>query len=390
MNKLSMTILASLIAGLLVGCDGKEKDAPAADAQKQPQTVQTVQTAQTAPSPAQAKPKATESAPAKISAEEEASQAAQKGNLWLDVFNNSSSIKVNGEDGKQIGGLIQFTKISQASNYAEKYMDIAENNGKFTLKKIRKQENTLDPFFTMKSFYTLGKVSDSEIQNYQKVGEALSNMKPPMPELDKAGVAYMNSIINIAKASNAMYDYYVTSEEYKLDDFKKAPELHKVMAEAYKQYEAANEVAHTAHNNLYKEFHQKELEIMKSKGFDTTVIVYTSVDDVSDFFGGLVDIYNANKGSLKKADKAFYEGKSKRIEEALEALKKAKENAEGLAKEGLKEGELNSYIERLNAFSISAKVTLRDMGKSKDHSLLNDLQNKQENVTSAYNRIVMK
>ena len=117
------------------------------------------------------------------------------------------------------------------------------------------------------------------------------------------------------------------------------------------------------------------------------VVIYESVDDVSAIFDGLVNDYNENQ-NLKKSDKAAYEAKSKLIDDALTALKKAQQEPATLAKEGLSENKLASYIEALNAYSIAIKVTLRDMGKNQDEDLLDDLQNKQLTVIERYNSIV--
>ncbi|AKJ43671.1 DUF3829 domain-containing protein [Pragia fontium] len=384
MNKLTITkrlLLASLIAGLLAGCDDKD----AATSGSQPPKV--VESVPSTP----AEPKVVESVPASATQQstsvDQTAQEAEKGNLWLDVFNNKSSIDVKGADGKRIGGLIAFNNLSRIPDAVEKYMELTEKNGKFSLKKIRAKENTLDPFFTMRAFSPLGKVSSTELENYKKAGEAIKNMKPAMPEIDEAGLIYISSVIAMSKATDTLIDYYKTSEEFKLDDFKKAPELHKTMAEAYKNYEAAKDAARVAHNNLYEQLHAKELASLKAKGFDTMVVIYTSIDDVSAIFDGLVNDYNKN-GNLKKSDKAAYEAKAKLIETALDELKKAQENPATLIKESLKESKLSRYIEALNAFNISAKVAVRDMGKNKDENLLNDLQNKQLRVIERYNDIV--
>lgn len=377
MSKLTTTkkvLLASLIAGLLVGCDGKDNDS--------------ANTNETAPTVVESVSAPTSSSSTESNQADQTAQEAAKGNLWLDVFNNKTSIDAKILNGNsRLGNIMSFSNLSRMTSSAEKYMNTAENKGKFTLKKIRKKENTLDNFFIMTAFSPLGKVSSDELERYKKLGDSIKNMNPPMPEIDEAGIAYINSVIAMSKATDSLIDYYKTSEEYKLDDFKKAPELHKPMAEAYKQYEAAAEKARIAHNHLYEKLHAKELAALKAKGFDTMVAVYTSIDQVSDIFGGLVDDYNKS-GNLKKTDKAPYEAKVALIDAALDEMKTAKESPATLIKEGIKGDDLNKYIEALNAFNISAKVALRDMGKNKDVNILKDLQSKQSRVTSNYNRLV--
>lgn len=382
MSKLTTTkklLLASLVAGLLAGCDGKDNDSSKA-VQPPPKATESV----TTPKVVESVPTVTNTKP--TSEEELTAQQAAKGNLWLDVFNNKSSVNIKNSDGK-ISAPVLLTNITRVPDLVEKYIEISENNGKFTLKKIRAKENTLDNFFAMRVFSPLGKVSNKEIENFRAMAQKIKNMKPDMPELDKAGVEYVESIISMSNALNQLMDYYKTSEEFKLDDFKKSPELHKIITEAYEKYEAANDSAKLAHSNLYEQLHAKELATLKARGFNTMVVIYESVDDVSAIFDGLVNDYNKSE-SLKKSNKAAYEAKSKLIDDALIALKKAQQEPATLAKEGLSENKLASYIEALNAYSVAIKVTLRDMGKNQDEDLLNDLQNKQLIVIERYNSIV--
>lgn len=382
MSKLTTTkklLLASLVAGLLAGCDGKDNDSSKA-VQPPPKVVESM----TEPKVVESVPSVTSTAP--TSEEELTAQQAAKGNLWLDVFNNNSLINIKNPNGK-VSAPVLLTNITKVPDLVEKYIEISENNGKFTLKKIRAKENTLDNFFTISVFSPLGKISNKEIEGFRAIAQKIKSMKPDMPELDKAGVEYVESIISMSNALNQLMDYYKTSEEFKLDDFKKSPELHKIITEAYEKYQAASESAKLAHSNLYEQLHAKELATLKARGFDTMVVIYESVDDVSAIFDGLVNDYNENQ-NLKKSDKAAYEAKSKLIDDALTALKKAQQEPATLAKEGLSENKLASYIEALNAYSIAIKVTLRDMGKNQDEDLLDDLQNKQLTVIERYNSIV--
>ena len=96
MSKLTTTkklLLASLVAGLLAGCDGKDNDSSKA-VQPPPKVVESV----TEPKVVESVPSVTSTAP--TSEEELTAQQAAKGNLWLDVFNNNSLINIKNPNGK--------------------------------------------------------------------------------------------------------------------------------------------------------------------------------------------------------------------------------------------------------------------------------------------------
>lgn len=309
--------------------------------------------------------------------------ATRKANLWLKVLNNDPSVHIGKKTDVEL-----LKSLTQVPKLAKSYIFITDANSKFNLNAIKNENGSLNDAITQ-LFAKAQVIKQENFDAYNDLIMKIIKLDPVIADLDVAGKQYADNLIILSRSINKLLDYYKISEEYKLDNFKKTDQLHLEFLQAYRLYQAAEDVMNTVYNDFYQRIHNSELKQLATEGYIVSVAMYRGVDASSSIFEQLVVYYNA-KNSLKDIDQQPITVQLAYLKNSIQALSKALESPHMVTREGLTVDNVNHYTDTLKQFLATANLTLTGLGQEpkKDETLLNNLLIKQKQITDGFNKFI--
>ncbi|OCG17043.1 DUF3829 domain-containing protein [Gilliamella sp. WF3-4] len=302
---------------------------------------------------------------------------ANKGNLWLSIFNTNFSLAEQQLTNRVSLPSTLINLDKEVDRYLKQFQD---KNGNIDYNRIKNDPTKRIDLFVGSN------PSPEDLDDYKQLINKLIAIKPELPELDNAGKVLGDKFVELGLAYDKAAKYYTTNE-YKLDELAKLPELFNNLENAYNQYIEAEDIAFIAYDKLYKEIHAFQKAEIKNQGL---MLHYNCIEfiDISEEVVALINRNFAENNDFKNLDKSIIEPKIEQLESIANELIANKGKTDLIKKQALNNIYYDRFADTLPQLVNQMKVVLKELQTAKIENEVKSLNGTLDHVIDRYNSVI--